>query len=351
MLNEKKNIAPESRFVCLVLEEPGSGGTEVYVEGLATYLSQYKEVVILTLSNEVVATRERFPEFNTESVDGIAGLKSYLRHHPNLILNLHLYTSLWGSVRMARQTGHRAITTLHQPLAAWNLLHQLFWILAVFFSDQVIGVSNACLQSYVLVKHKKRLHKIPAPLQKWPIVRPEKKAHKDAEFKILFVGRLSKEKDIETLIHAISKTQNVKLEIIGTGPLHQDLLELAKSLNVPVEFHGALLHEKVFERFNEVDAFVLPSRFEGLGIAAVEAMAFFTPTITSDFPASKEYIIEGETGLSFPIGDFTALAEKINMLKNSVELQKKLSVNGARHAKKLFSPSTLYSRYYAVLGQ
>ena len=77
------------------------------------------------------------------------------------------------------------------------------------------------------------------------------------------------------------------------------------------------------------DIFVMPSRYEGLSIAMIEAMACGLPIIASDAPGLRGYIDEGENGLLFQTGDYKTLAEHILRLAGDKEIREKLS-RGAR---------------------
>jgi glycosyltransferase involved in cell wall biosynthesis len=73
-----------------------------------------------------------------------------------------------------------------------------------------------------------------------------------------------------------------RLIIVGDGPEKHNLLKLADSLSLPVEFLGTISYENLSKIYNEADLFVLPSFYEGLPLVALEAMACGTPTIVSD---------------------------------------------------------------------
>lgn len=131
---------------------------------------------------------------------------------------------------------------------------------------------------------------------------------------VVFVtaGRLVEQKDHATLIKAFAKVvkeRPAKLLVLGTGPLRDELEALAKSLGVAehVDFLG--FKENALPYFRESDAFVLASRYEGLGNVIVEAMRCGTPVITTDCPyGPSEIVQEGDFGVLVPVGDSDALA-------------------------------------------
>ena len=103
--------------------------------------------------------------------------------------------------------------------------------------------------------------------------------------KILCVSRLDSRKGIDFLLNAFKEVivdVEARLIIGGDGPEKQNLLKLADSLSLPVEFLGTISYENLAKIYNEADLFVLPSFYEGLPLVALEAMACGTPTIISD---------------------------------------------------------------------
>jgi glycosyltransferase involved in cell wall biosynthesis len=99
------------------------------------------------------------------------------------------------------------------------------------------------------------------------------------------------------------------------------------------------------------DIFVLPSRFEGFGIAAIEAMALGVPTIVANFPAATEYVIPERTGLTFPIGDHSALAACLTRLIKDPKLRDKLSHEGSTYVRHAYSETVQYGKYERVIDK
>jgi glycosyltransferase involved in cell wall biosynthesis len=79
------------------------------------------------------------------------------------------------------------------------------------------------------------------------------------------------------------------------------------------------------------DIFVMPSRYEGISIAMIEAMACGLPIVTSNAPGLRTYIKQGQNGLLFPVEDHKALAKCILKLAEDRNMRAKLSL-GARES-------------------
>lgn len=112
--------------------------------------------------------------------------------------------------------------------------------------------------------------------------------------RLCFVGRLSPEKNLESLIRAVQGL-GVELEIIGQGSLREKLTALAAD-NPMVRFVGPVPHHHLPERLSQGTAFVLPSLYEGHPKALIEAMACGLPVIGTAVSGISEVIRHGETG-------------------------------------------------------
>jgi glycosyltransferase involved in cell wall biosynthesis len=114
---------------------------------------------------------------------------------------------------------------------------------------------------------------------------------------IVYNGRLSREKGVDLLLRSfLSSDLKAKLVIIGSGPLERELREAAKK-DSRVIFTGQLARYEALKIVKGSDAFVLPSLYEGLSTALLEAMALGVPTVATNVGGNRELIKNGETGL------------------------------------------------------
>lgn len=147
---------------------------------------------------------------------------------------------------------------------------------------------------------------------------------------LLFVGRLAPEKDVESLLPLIKENQNLRLAVVGGGPLEEELRE--KFACTPTVFTGFLKGEKLAQAFASADAFIFPSTSETLGLVLTEAMASGIPVIAADSPPTVEQIIDGENGLIYQKEHHCSLEACIKKLEDT-PLIKKLVKNGQKFAK------------------
>ena len=130
----------------------------------------------------------------------------------------------------------------------------------------------------------------------------------------LFVGRLSQEKGISTLLDAFARLYErmpqARLRVVGTGPLHAALHAQVDALGIgsAVAFLGSLQDEPLSREYYGATCLVLPSRSEPWGLVVNEALSHGCPAIVSDrCGCVPELIVEGVSGYTFAAGDAAAL--------------------------------------------
>jgi glycosyltransferase involved in cell wall biosynthesis len=118
---------------------------------------------------------------------------------------------------------------------------------------------------------------------------------------VLYVGRLSVEKNLETLIEAAARVSRaaVRLTLVGDGPARAALEGRARALDVPLRIRPFVPHAEVPAVMAQADAFVLASFTEGHPKVLLEAMACGVPCVASDCEGNRSLVSEGRTGLLF----------------------------------------------------
>ncbi len=141
------------------------------------------------------------------------------------------------------------------------------------------------------------------------------------------VARLSPEKGLDVLLRAVARLIEdgtpVRVVLAGEGPSRRQLTQLAQRLGIGerVEFRGEVPHEQVPAVLAELDIFVMPSRAEGFGVAALEAQAMELPVVASRVHGIPDVVEDGRTGLLVPPGDVEQLAEAIGRLAGDAGLR------------------------------
>lgn len=128
----------------------------------------------------------------------------------------------------------------------------------------------------------------------------------------LFVGRLSPEKGVETLLRAWHRLPRVPLKVVGGGPLEARMRRLVSEGRMEnVELLGQRPREEALACVKEAAFLVFPSEwYEGFPMTIVEAFACGVPVLASGLGSAGEIVEEGRTGLHFAPGDAEDLAAK-----------------------------------------
>ena len=144
----------------------------------------------------------------------------------------------------------------------------------------------------------------------------------------VFVGRLSEEKGVRTLLKAWLNVSSLPLKVLGDGPLLVELKQFAKENNLKVEFLGFMPNEQALEVIASAKLQIIPSEwYEGFPMVVLEAYALGVPLVVSRIGSLEEVVLEGKTGLKFTPGDPIDLACKVNMLFANDFLLSKMKVN------------------------
>jgi glycosyltransferase involved in cell wall biosynthesis len=167
--------------------------------------------------------------------------------------------------------------------------------------------------------------------------------------RLLFVGRLNKQKGIELLLHAFSRIpdQSISLDVIGDGDDLDTLKQLASGLGIGdrVRWLGALPQSALAEFYRNATALVVPSVGEGLGLVAVEAQLCETPVVAFDSGGLPDVIQHDGTGILVKDVDPAALAAALVSLLERDDRGASLGAAARLHALATFAPESVARRY------
>lgn len=163
-------------------------------------------------------------------------------------------------------------------------------------------------------------------------------------FLIGSVGRLHPQKGLEDLLHAFARViptiPEAWLLIVGEGPLQSRLQTLARTLRIEPRLVLPGPRPDIPTILAALDVFALSSRWEGLPLALLEAMAAGLPVVATRAGGVPEVVEDGVTGLLVPTGDPAALAEALGRLGDPV-LRRQLGTAGRVRVEQQFSASQL----------
>jgi glycosyltransferase involved in cell wall biosynthesis len=315
---------------------PHLGGLERVVENLAAGLARRHDVQVITTTigsgdaprrsraGAVRVRRHRSIEVaHTPLAPGLLG--SLLRTPRSAVLHLHTAHALLPELvaLAARIRRQRFLVHFHLDVDASG---RLGWLLPAYKKHVFGRVLRAAAGVIVLTPSQadliRQTYRVPAHrifvvpngvgaayfMAPRPLRRPD-----HGPLKLLYVGRLSPQKNVSRLLEAMGRTrQAIHLTVVGDGEQRAELHELAARLGLTtVTFAGARLGADLARSYADADAFVLPSDKEGMPLVALEAMAAGLPIVATAVPGTIELL--GDVALMAE-PDPTALAAALDTI-------------------------------------
>lgn len=172
-----------------------------------------------------------------------------------------------------------------------------------------------------------------------------------AEFVVGGVGRLHRQKGFDVLVRAVARLPGTHLVLVGDGPERASLEHLADRLGVADRVSVTGWVETVSGWLSIVDVLAMPSRFEGLPLALLEAMLAERPVVGTDVGSIGDALRHGETGLVVPVDDELALTDALGRLREDPGLRRRLGRAGAELARDRFTVGAMARAYEEVYAE
>jgi glycosyltransferase involved in cell wall biosynthesis len=256
----------------------------------------------------------------------LVGLMS--RERPDIV-NTHLWTAdLWGRLAALLARVPWVVVT-EQNVDVWKRwYHRLLDRLLFLGTDLVICVSEEVRAYYEreLGVPARKIRVIPNAIDLGPFAAPppegrlrEEVGAEPGEFLFVCAARLHPQKGHPVLFEAVARLveegrRGFKVLLAGDGSLRGDLEAKVASLGLASRVRFLGLRHDMPSVLLQADAFVLPSLYEGLPLAVLEAMAARLPVVATRVGGNSEAVEDGKTGLLVPPADAPALAEAMARL-------------------------------------
>ena len=352
---------------------PTIGGSELYVWDLARFLKEKgHEVSILTLNlslgkkvnlalkervSSITVRRFKIMKFTRKLTRAFVSMyipcENVAREVSNMnfdVLHFHNVTDLTFPVFLWKLKTPKILTchTLHE-------VTQYHWISGprAYLFKKVLNhmniVHGLSLKDFAILNRigidKRKIAIIPPGVALNNFYASPKRNGKV----ILFVGRISPEKSLETLLEALLKVKsNYELWIAGPVQDQRYFFWLKKKyfgkFNNNIKVFGLLQKDELKKCYAKADLFVLPSKMETFGLVLLEAMSSHLPIISTEVGAAKELIKDWQNGFIVPVGDWKAMAEKINLLLTDKDLRYRMGENNRKLVEKKFNSDTNFSK-------
>lgn len=352
-------------------DTPGFGGAEKQMELLAKHLKNFGYTVHLACGHysklrsrkdELLNTYKTvhfLPTIHKHDPRHYSSLKKLIEKGPYKLVHLHLWNPgacryAFSAVKRARLTDRiPLITTEHDPFRLTGLKNKIKRS-CLAKTDQIIAISMdnyRQLSDYGDIA-KNRLNivhngieadrffdihdKAPLPVYKGKTV-------------ITCIAELHPRKGHKTLIKAFEplseEMPNLKLMLVGTGPIEKELKEQYGS-NPNIHFLG--WRDDIPQILNNSDLFILPSEREAFGLVVLEAMASNVAVIATNNGGTKDIILDGKTGLLIPPHDVEAMKEAMRTLLTNPGQKRDMEEAALRRVKEEFTAQKMAEKTAAV---
>lgn len=337
----------------------GLGGAERVVVDLAKNLDREKfsvKVVCLKSLGELAAdlsaagiSVELLGRPSAPIIFSFFKLIKFLKRERPDIVHTHLFGADFYGRLAARLAGVKIIvSTEHNLNFAEGFLKKIAKSATGRLANSIIAVSSA-VKDYLIKKEGISANKIKViynGVAAEKFLYPERNYQRAGTLTIGAIGRLTRQKGFDYLIKAVAQVNgDWQCLIAGDGEEKEKLFGLIKSLSLENKIKLIGWEKNTPEFLKKLDIFVLPSRWEGLGIVILEAGASGLPVIASNIDGIKELISDNQDGLLFPGGDETKLAEKIKFLLEQPAERKRLGENLRQKVNANFSAKKMAAEY------
>lgn len=298
-------------------------------------------------------TRISFPNIYTM-------YKSIKKFNPDII---HFHTPGpigISAILIAKFLKKPLVTTYHTlwsetlpPLPPFNIVYGFFktdeaekdlfkkaiWKISGDFFDNcdvVVSPAKIIMRELLIHNHKSKIVVVSNGIDTNKF---KAKVRPKTNFKILYVGRLSHEKNVDMVIKAFAKVAKeipeAKMEVVGDGPVLKSLKNLTDKLKLKnkIVFHGSIAREKLANYYNRCDVFATGSAMEVQPLTLLEAMSCGLPIVGVKRAGVAEMITNNVNGYLVSPSNSSAMSIKIIKILSSNKLRLKFSKNSRKITK------------------
>ncbi len=354
-----------------IVLRPAAGGMRTHVETLLTFLNRERFAPTLIAGAEFAPLAQRLntphialeiPAKTSMNADRfvIRDLKRILRGNFDIVHG-HGVRGLWVGSFAAERAELPFVATAHNLLPKLSFLQNVGLSIALRQTKRLITVSHAVMESFrendldlppvnvipngINLSRYQKPAEDPAALRKWFGIPDEAPV-------VLGIGRLEKEKGFDQLILSFgflrSEEREARLIVVGTGSEVENLSDMASS---DVQIHLAGHAADPLPYYQIADVVAIPSRSEGQGIVALEAMAAGKPVVAYRVGGLTETIEENITGYLVKPFDVLEFAKSLSLLLKSPPLRRSMGEAGRARVASQHSAQKMAEQIEAVYQQ
>jgi len=350
--------------ILFIYQDLDSGGAEEVLSSTVRNINKHKyDVNICCLGSKGIIGEElEYSGYAVRALNRHYGITSIFttfilyklirQIKPDIVHTSLFYANYHGRIA-ANFAGVRVIVSEEQNIYKWKNKNPIFILIDKILSyvtDRIIACS--CSVKDFTAKQEGIdpnkfivIHNV-FDMAKFNIDSDEKDIRRemgfDKEVKVIgTIGRLCEQKGHKYLIAAmaniIKAIPDVKLVIVGEGPLEQDLKALTQKLSLLDKVIFMKKRRDISAILKTFDIFVLPSLWEGLSVVLLEAMYMSKTVIATDIPSNKEAMINNETGVLVQEKNSVLLADAVIAALNNKALMERYGENAKKRVSECFS--------------
>lgn len=344
-------ITSKPRVDWLITQMRIRGGAEAFTLTILPYLKQRYSIRLITL----IADDDYSPKLQSQGIQVFSlGVKSKIdflsiiplirlwKTEPPDILHTHLYhAGILG--RVLGRACHIKRIYCHQAGPEFDRSKIRSFIDRIT-SPLVDSYTVSCKAVGEVLHTREKISEekitiIPNAYENTPSPPPPRQRTENQTFSLISIGRLEPEKNHTLLIKALALIKEIPcfLTILGEGSLLDALKAQAANLSLAerIDFRG--FTSDVTPWLINSDVFILPSKWEGISIALLQAMGKGLCVIATNTGGTPEVITHGENGLLVPPDDHQALADAIVYLYQHPDIRLKLGLNAQKFVSQNYS--------------
>ncbi len=340
-----------------IIQSLGVGGAEHCVVNIINESdpSQFRFSVILVNDHQPLSKAikrsgvvvRHVPKHTKSGRQFTADLVSVLTELQADVVHTHLFTAdIWGTLA-ARRLGLPTISTEHNVNREYGVLRTIikWWFRNT--STRYVACSEA-VRRYMQTHYRitKPIDVIPNGIfvKRFSGLPPFRGRE---PWRLAIIGRLSEQKGHAVAFRALAQLPHAswQLAVVGEGSLKPSLIQLATSLGIAERVHFLPFTSDIPGVLADTDIVLMPSLWEGLGVAAREAMAAGRLVIASSVDGLLESIAVGKTGWLTPPGNVSALRDRLAHCFQSPGENRRLAESAKAKAEAEFSMERMVSAY------
>ncbi len=343
-----------------IIPKLGFGGAERFVVELTKQVSSdvVKQTVITLWEHRPLA--DELPNsvscytLSFEKMDRwgrVKKLSQLLQKIQADVVHTHLFgADLWGRLA-AKRLGLPVITTEHNINTGeswlWGMIKRSMRNFSIIYTAPSHAVATYMQEVYKIPQKKIEVIMHGIELEHFIKIKPATFA---PPYKLLMIGRVVEQKGHSIALDALQKITDIPctLTIVGDGEKKESLMRYAKELGVSDRVIWKSATENVSKEYAAADIVLVPSRWEGLGIVVLEALASERLVIGSRVGGIPEIITDGENGRLIPVENSNALADAIRASVENQSAAKKNAKQGRVWVKERGSVADMAEAYEAL---